>query len=378
MSSGLTAERALDVVSSFYEAALEPQRWPDVLPRLLAAMGAERAVMGFVTSTPGQTNLSLTHEVDVDLLRVWESEFDRLDPWYERAGVLPTGTIVRGVELISWDERQKTEIEHAILAPLGFDDLLCLVLANHGVTHDFVTVYRRRTQATFTREDERGLRTLSPHLILAAQVYQRLSQLDRTRTMERALLDALPFGTILVDLAGRVVAMNGEASRIMAARDGLSVRGGRLQASQSAADESLHAAFARAREDLSGRLLVVRRASLKRPYQVLVAPVPQASHERLFANDTEPLSTIVIVSDPEVAPRPAADVLRRAFGLTPALSRLAAALAAGSTVQEFARSARVSTGTARQQLKELFARTGTHRQAELVAALLSGVAQLRL
>lgn len=75
---------------------------------------------------------------------------------------------------------------------------------------------------------------------------------------------------------------------------------------------------------------------------------------------------------------PAARALRQLLGLTPALARLAAALAAGETVAEQAEKAGVTQGTARNQLKELFARTGTQRQAELVRVLLSGVAQLRV
>jgi hypothetical protein len=45
--------------------------------------------------------------------------------------------------------------------------------------------------------------------------------------------------------------------------------------------------------------------------------------------------------------------------LTPALSRLAAAIGVGMTVKAYADEAAITEGTARQQLKELFARTGT-------------------
>jgi len=82
------------------------------------------------------------------------------------------------------------------------------------------------------------------------------------------------------------------------------------------------------------------------------------------------------VSDPEAAPEPAAETLRRLFGLTPAVSKLAAALAAGRTIADHAEEARITQGTARWHMKELFARTGTSRQAELVRLLLGGIAQL--
>ena len=54
----------------------------------------------------------------------------------------------------------------------------------------------------------------------------------------------------------------------------------------------------------------------------------------------------------------------------------ASALVQGATIAEYAETARVTEGTARQQLKHLMARTGTRRQAELVRVLLGSVAQL--
>jgi DNA-binding CsgD family transcriptional regulator len=59
--------------------------------------------------------------------------------------------------------------------------------------------------------------------------------------------------------------------------------------------------------------------------------------------------------------------VQRAFCLTSAEVRLTAALAEGTSLKEYAASAGITEGTARVQLKSVFAKTGTHRQAELVA-----------
>jgi DNA-binding CsgD family transcriptional regulator len=62
-------------------------------------------------------------------------------------------------------------------------------------------------------------------------------------------------------------------------------------------------------------------------------------------------------------------LLSRIFGLTPAESRLAAALANGSTLTQAARNLNISWETARTHLKTVFSKTNTHRQSELVALL---------
>jgi DNA-binding CsgD family transcriptional regulator len=67
------------------------------------------------------------------------------------------------------------------------------------------------------------------------------------------------------------------------------------------------------------------------------------------------------------------ELLRCHFGLTPAEARLALHLVAGETL----RSAEVKLGityeSARTQLKKIFNKTGTSRQAELVVVLLTAL-----
>ena len=126
-----------------------------------------------------------------------------------------------------------------------------------------------------------------------------------------------------------------------------------------------------------GFLLKRRASSIQRPYQVLVAPISPRSSARHFAFAPRRAAALVIVGDPNSTPQPAAEVLRRLFGLTPTLARLAEALASGKTLIEYASEHEVTLGTARQQLKELFARTGTHRQSELIRLVLTSGAVLR-
>lgn len=61
--------------------------------------------------------------------------------------------------------------------------------------------------------------------------------------------------------------------------------------------------------------------------------------------------------------------LWRSLGLTPAERRLADELCAGYSLQSSADHLGVAYATARNQLKAIFAKTGVHRQAELVALL---------
>ena len=63
--------------------------------------------------------------------------------------------------------------------------------------------------------------------------------------------------------------------------------------------------------------------------------------------------------------------LRAAFGLSKAEARLAFYLAAGASLASMADAFDVKLTTIRSQLQQVFSKTGTGRQAELVALLLS-------
>jgi DNA-binding CsgD family transcriptional regulator len=73
----------------------------------------------------------------------------------------------------------------------------------------------------------------------------------------------------------------------------------------------------------------------------------------------------------EVAGTAAIIRLRAAFGLSKAEARLALHLAAGASLASMAQAFDVKLTTVRSQLQQVFSKTGTSRQAELVALLLS-------
>ena len=71
------------------------------------------------------------------------------------------------------------------------------------------------------------------------------------------------------------------------------------------------------------------------------------------------------------------DLLRRHFGLTPAEARLALHLIAGETLRSAEAKLSITYETARTHLKNIFSKTGTCRQAELVVVLVTALPRVR-
>jgi DNA-binding CsgD family transcriptional regulator len=76
--------------------------------------------------------------------------------------------------------------------------------------------------------------------------------------------------------------------------------------------------------------------------------------------------TVLILIDLATHPKPNRAALERIYRLTPAEAKLAVRLGQGSALAEAAEALGISVATARTQLKAIFDKTHTHRQAELV------------
>jgi DNA-binding CsgD family transcriptional regulator len=112
-----------------------------------------------------------------------------------------------------------------------------------------------------------------------------------------------------------------------------------------------------------GPVIISRSFGL--PIVIRVWPTPKAGRlSRIGA------CALLIITDLAAQPSINTTDLARVFGLTGAESRLAARLANGSTLNEVAEELGIARETARNQLKAVFAKTGTHRQSELVALLM--------
>ena len=83
---------------------------------------------------------------------------------------------------------------------------------------------------------------------------------------------------------------------------------------------------------------------------------------------------IVLIGDPEARVESPPEVLARVYGLTPTEARLAHALASGDPLETYAERAGIALSTARWTLKQVQAKTGCRRQADLVRLVLTGPA----
>jgi DNA-binding CsgD family transcriptional regulator len=109
------------------------------------------------------------------------------------------------------------------------------------------------------------------------------------------------------------------------------------------------------------------RPSGKRPYVIPVGPV---SRQYPALSAFRP-ALCVVITDPDCQTLLPAHQLRASFGLTGAEAHLAARLAIGEDLRSAADKLKITYGTARSRLAEIFRKTDTRRQGELIRLLLT-------
>lgn len=291
--------------------------------------------------------------------------------WFQRgaADLLAHG-IADDEALAESRELHRTRFHADFLRPADLEHGMGLHLGQDGDdagTMVVMTINRSGRFGCYTDEERALAKTLLPHLRNAFALHGRLRGLSAADHAYRGTLDRLDQPVILVSARGLVAFANERAQQFEAEAGCLQRRLGRPAAFHAADDAALQAAL--------GRVLTGDTHG---------EPVSMPLHAR--DGTVSALLTICPVRDPvfdrwahtgvgaaifvrPLQPRRLAGDVQAAFSLTAAESRLAGMLLQGHALDEVSARLGISKNTVRTQLRSLFEKTGTHRQADLVALL---------
>ncbi len=218
-------------------------------------------------------------------------------------------------------------------------------------------------QLAFSCEEARTLAALSPRVAQVVALAEKFGQAQACGAMDA--LTRLGTPALLIDMFGRCRRAN-EAAQSLFDED-FYVAQDRLRASDTRSNEKLQALIAycsspRSSDDNHEPIVVTRRGRC--PLIVDALPL-----ETGFADDSGNVGMLITITDVARRSAPSEGLLTAMFALTPAEARLAAALASGAMIDKAAEALCITRETARTRLKAIFAKTGTSRQAELVAVL---------
>jgi DNA-binding CsgD family transcriptional regulator len=365
-----------DVISkllgNLYEAAIDPTLWDPFLRQLAHHSRASSAALVMHDNPSGVHTVARNWEVDPEGTRLYQEHYGALDIWAKRAaGLSMQSWVGTSQQLCSFGEFSRSEYYNDFLQSLGIDHAAFALLQRTRHGDAVLGIYRSRRRGEFEVSELDLLRFLMPHIQRAFSLHLHISDLKERAAGTAAALDTLRTGVILVGANGKIALMNCAASAILAEHDGLQATLGGLRAQRSSESSKLQRLILEAVNTSVGKgvcpaggLLISRR--VKPALQLLVSPAGN-----LPLNLTHPRYAIVFVTDPSQHERPAQDILRAFFGLTPAEARVAVLLGDGNSPSTIAQQLGVSSNTVKSQLASIYSKTGTSRQAQLVRLLMN-------
>lgn len=204
----------------------------------------------------------------------------------------------------------------------------------------------------------------------AEEAWQEILNSSRGRTVEALYKATFAFdrflvGVVVVDEQGSVRLMNKEAERILNEDDGLSISHGVIKSSVPKLNAKLMESIAKAfHEESLDEIVSFPHLSGGRPYLALIPG-------QRFGAEEKPDAVVVLLIDTEQRTKVSGDTLVRLYNLTPSETRVALMLIDGKRLDQIAEELEVAQTTVVFHLKNLFRKTETHRQADLIRVLLS-------
>ena len=249
---------------------------------------------------------------------------------------------------------------------LGVHDVLAIGLA-HDPTLVGSCAFLRLDSVGHIGDVEIGAAwLLIPHLRRAVAISKLLDVKSVVAATFETALDTLAVAVVLTDADLRIVHANAAAQAMLASRDPIRTDRGRLALRPSDAAAALGMAVRQAANNeaaIGKRGFIPALSANGTPCVLHVVPLNHGSSRPGLA----PSAVAAIFVAPAVSPMPPPnDALAALFDLTLAEAHVFAQIAEGKTQAEIASALDIEIGTVKTHLLHIFAKTGTHRQADLV------------
>jgi DNA-binding CsgD family transcriptional regulator len=368
-----------DLIGKIYDAAVMPALWPAFLEQMSDAFNSRGTALYLVDfasnrSTCSSDDLSFIHSVRIapEAGMSYDRYYSKTNVWLENSRHLPEGKLITSDQLFSTEDLVKTEWYNDWLKPQGFFH----AMVGHVLKQDSLAVRLsifRDKQQPFAAAESALFSRLVPHISRSCMIHKKLSEVKSLQATNTELLNRLPSGVILFDERGQAVFTNHAAEALIRTADGFSLNSQRRCLANNLSDtRALRQSVANAAELGQSRALSLPRCSSGRPLSAIVISL---QNRPLPFIGTEPVVALFI-NDPDSPLELDDKLLMQCYGLTLAEAKLAVALLGGQTPGDYALMQSISQNTVKTQLKQVLAKTGTHRQAELIQLLATAFGML--
>ena len=378
-----TADNTSDdaTIHAIYGAAAGMVPWSTPLSAIRRAVGANALQLVVVEKSTGLLVASEQPVYDLDQTGVdglleHIRKYHRVDPHMSYVASLPIGQVMHSADAFPREQYGQHPFYREFWSAFHTRSLLAAKVAENERYVAMLGVVRSFAQKPYAEDDIHTLTTYIGHLATAFQITQRLQRVRGAAAAGLALMEASARPMLLLDAVAQIISANSAGRNFLASGNTLFEQGSLIRCRDATMERllwetlaqmgaSLEAEGSKSRSRRAMRISSGDGAALLCSLWALQSDSPVG----IFGIQPVALMTIAL---PDAGKHEALDpiYLGALFDLTPAEVRVATALVAGRKLTDIALAHRTSIETIRSQLKSIYAKTDTHRQAQLLELLL--------
>ena len=370
------------LVALLYEAAAEPRQWESFVDRFHSAMEATHGALTAVAQRPelGKLVLRGYTEAEISAYTDYYCQHDLVVEAGLDAMKRSNQWIGRVEELVPYRELEASEIYNDYYRALDTHHASCLMMGQTGPYAALgLAAWRPKSSGSFSEEQLHLVELLAPHFKQAFSLHAKLNTLGMQILAIDSALNATELTVLALRPDGRLLIASPPAERTLQRGLLLALRGERLHAVNTEKDRTLQHLISCAarsgqielieadgRPTQPGGSFLLPQGTSSLPLQVQVLPVRSGA-----VLDARSPAVLVFVADPGAALPSRGQVLQELYKLSPLESRLADLFLQGQELKQAAEQLNLSYANTRFHLKQIFRKTGTTRQTELLRLLLA-------
>ncbi|OED00940.1 helix-turn-helix transcriptional regulator [Rhizobium sp. YK2] len=367
-------ERISDLIGLVYDCILDPAGWQIAMDAIRTELNFCYAILAMYPLPAGSVLLSVSSGIDAQwLARLPAYGEDIVETWGgdDRIRQFPLEEPIVQSQAVPSSALEKSRFFIEWIRPQSVSDAIAIGLERNPTMVSTLSLGRHDDAGAITELELAALRIIAPHVRRALAISRILEVKKIEASKFAAVLEALTIAVVIVDEQTRIIHANAAGQAMLRQEDPIRMRSGQVLMHSSIATSSLRASVAEAAQEHAslraqqfGGIPAPRREGA--PCIVHVLPLQRGE---LISGLTDRKAVALFVTDSAAPLSFPTDALASLYQLTPAEVRIMELISDGKSLSQVAHMLGIARSTAKTHLLNVFSKTGTRRQSDLVRLL---------